>query len=325
MGWLALFFLLLNHSSAYAADGIPEPLQGIHIRDSYFKSPFKEVARVQRILGEGRIVILRRASKEAFYAHKDDPVHENDAVYSMGNARCRLAFNDQNVLTMAPHSDLLIDEVDQDLSKSEKRSLFEVTRGKIVFYAIKLFSTREMRMTVKTPTATVGIRGTKFGTQVEELPRWSDSFKNRLVASSEPVFLAAGEGDNSLTRVYVSEGRVGVTSDIDGKSQEVGTNELVESGPEGMGTVSYDPARVNAFMNEVEGPFLGLRQAPPSPKPAGLPGDASQQQQEDLMKQMDQIEDAKHIETQKDIEHPHEEHSSPPSPPSGPGCEVPCP
>jgi hypothetical protein len=90
--------------------------------------------------------------------------------------------------------------------------------------------------------------------------------------------------------------------------------------------VFHDPARVNSFMNAVEGPFLSRRKAP-SIKPAGLHGDKSQQQQEELIEQIDHIEDAKHLEIQKDLDKHHDDSSHPPegSLPSGPECGGPCP
>jgi hypothetical protein len=228
---------------------------------------------------------------------------------------------------MAPDSDLLVDEVTRDPEKGQKKSFFEVTRGQIVFYAIRLFSVRDIRMKVKTPTATVGIRGTKFGTEIQELPYRSHGFVRHRVASSDPMALAANDPDGSLTRVYVAEGRVGVTSDVDAKAKEVATNEVLEAGPEGLGTVFFDPARVNAFMMSVEGPFMGRPQGTP-PRTPDLNTVKSQQQQEEIIQQIDQIEDAKHLETQKDLDQSHDDHSSHPpegSLPGGPGCGGPCP
>ena len=39
-------------------------------------------------------------------------------------------------------------------------------RGKVMFYAVRLFKYRTASMSVKTPTAVVGVRGTKFGVEV---------------------------------------------------------------------------------------------------------------------------------------------------------------
>jgi len=309
---IAIVFFACAADISWAGTSLPDALRGVRIRDAYFQSDFKEVGRVSRIAGDGDVVVLRRARGEAFKAKVEDPVHENDAVFTIGAIRCRIVFCDKNIVTMAPDSDLLVEEVAVEPSRGEKRSFFEVTRGRAVFYALKLFSIRDIRMKVKTPTATVGIRGTKFGTEVEFLDLRGRNLPGRMVASTNPVISAAEPARETLARVYVSEGLVEVTSEADEKTGSVGPGELIEAGPLGLGPVSFDPGRVDSFMDSVEGPFVRRFQGPVTVESGDVMGDKSMQEHEDTFKQVEQIQDARQVETQKDVDHFHEESTSPP-------------
>ena len=315
--WLAVLALLLPNP--VRAQERPEALAGISIGSDYVPSDFEQAGRIERIVGDGRVVVLHRADKKAFYASVEDPVHENDAVYTLGGVRCRILLEDKNVVTMAPDSDLLIDEVVLDSAKGEKRSLFEVTRGKAVFYAIRLFRFRDVRLHVKTPTATVGVRGTKFGTEIAEVPSSGKAHGRIEVASLEPVRLAQTPA-GLLTRIFVAQGVVGVTSGTVPGSQTLRENEVLEAGPSGLGSVRYDPQAVRSFMEGVEGPMTSGGQAPPPSSGSGPPADSGKQQQDDMMRQLDQVEEAKELQIDKPFE-PHDSGSEPsghpPPPPSG--------
>ncbi len=312
-----LFLLTGTWSLAFER---PEALEGKAVREEYTPSPFKEVGRVERIVGDGEVVVLHRASGEAYFASVNDPLHENDAVFTLERMRCRLMMHDRNVITMAPESDLYIDEVILDDAKGEKRSLFEVTRGKAVFYAIRLFRFREMRLNLKTPTATVGVRGTKFGTEVAEEAALSDGAPNLVTASREPLYLAADNADTRVTRVFVAQGRVNVASSADGATRDLGENEFLEADSSGLGPTFYDPSRVQSFMDGVEGPMVSGGAPRATGGGAGFPGDSSKQQQDEMIRQLDQVEGAKEIQTQTDFEEPSPSHPpSSPSPPSSGG------
>ncbi len=292
----------------------PQALEGVSILDAYVPSEHEPAGRIDRIVGEGRVVVLHRADGTAFFASVEDRVHENDAVYTLGRVRCRILLEDRNVVTMAPESDLIIDEVVLDSVQGQKRSLFEVTRGKALFYAFKLFRYRDMRVRVKTPTATIGVRGTQFGTEIELLPVQGKDPVPRRVASSAPVVLAQeAPARDRLTRVYVAQGRVNVTSDVDRASRDIGENEVIEAGPVGLGRARYDPAAVQSFVDGVEGPMAAAREQGVSTTESAPPDDTAKQQKEEMLRQLDQVEDAKQSQIEQEIEPEHPEHTPGPS------------
>lgn len=328
MGWswmIVLFFFLLI--SPTKAQERPEALEGLSIQEDYVPSEFREAGRIDRIIGEGRVVVLHRSDGQAFFASPGDLVHENDAVFTLGRIRCRIQFEDRNVVTMAPESDLIIDEVVLDSVKGEKRSRFEVTRGRAVFYAIRLFRYRDVRLNVKTPTATVGVRGTKFGTEIERVPSIGRAEESGKVASREPVRLAADSAAGFLTRIYVAMGSVNVTSEVDETSRDLGENEFMEAHALGLGPTVYDPTRVRSFVDGVEGPMVSGEGPGPASTGPGRPEDGAKSHQDDVIRQLEQMEDAKGIEVQREFELQDMQDSEsqsgpsghPPSPPHGGG------
>ncbi|MFC1823409.1 FecR domain-containing protein, partial [Thermodesulfobacteriota bacterium] len=164
---------------------------------------------------------------KAYYARKGDRVYEKDILYSLENCRSRILFNDKNVVMLAQQTQLSIEEVHASLIAGEKRSRFRMIKGRAIFYALRLLRYPKMKLELRTSTAAVGIRGTKFGTEIET--------------------------EKALTRVYVFEGQVEVTSLIDGRVQALRINEVLEADSRGLGDVKFDPAATRGFMESVNG------------------------------------------------------------------------
>jgi hypothetical protein len=83
---------------------------------------------------------------------------------------------------MGENSNMRIKDFQTNQQKSTKSSVLTVIKGKVMFYALRLFKHRSNSMIVETPTAVCGVRGTKWGVEVIEL-------EGRQTASL-PVLLA---------------------------------------------------------------------------------------------------------------------------------------
>ncbi|MFH1491643.1 MAG: FecR family protein, partial [Pseudomonadota bacterium] len=219
---------------------------------------------VKQIKGKGRLLVLKRTENRACYAGEGDPIYESDTLYTLADCRCRLEFTDQNVIVMAARSHLDIDEVYASLFQGVKRSRFKMNQGKAIFYALRLFRYRSMQFELKTPTASIGVRGTKFGTEIEEgVP---------------------GSSQNVLTRVYVLEGEIDVTSLIDGRIQRLQENEILEADRRGLGSVVLDLEKTRSFQGDV---LSGIAETP-DPEPRIL-RDEFRREELDRMNRMDDI------------------------------------
>lgn len=259
-----------------AAKDLPEELRRIPISEKPTRSDTPEVGAVASVAGWGGLVILHKKQDAAYYGKEKDPVFEEDAVYSLKDCRCRLEFRDKSVAMLSPESRLDIGEVALSLLEGEKRASFELVKGKVIFYALPLFGYREMKLQVKTPTAMIGVRGTKFGVEV-----W-------------------GRGrDEAVTRVYVFDGAVDVTSLVDGRKQTLRENETVEADRRGLGEVRLDPEKIRSFLEEVGGEAGSVTQ------PGRTPQIMEQRYRREEMDRFDQLQDIK----QRDITPPVSPHS----------------
>ena len=260
IGSILAFIVFISPSLRVEAMELPKELRQLAIGDKFIKTSLKAVGKISRLTGKGRAVVVHRAKQEAYYANEGDPVYENDALYTLIDCRCRIEFQDKNVVIMAPDTHLDIDEIYESITKGQKRSLFGLTKGKAIFYALRLFRYPKMTLKLKTPTATVGIRGTKFGIEVERPKKGRSSVLNRMLASRNLELVQLSPGNqNIIARVYGIEGEVDVTSLIDGKVQRLRENEILEADRRGLGKVRYDPEGIKAFIETV---ISGMETAP---------------------------------------------------------------
>ena len=249
---LYIFPLIIISSipEVFGYDSLPEELEDVTFRDGFFESQFDEVGSISSISGKGKAVILRRAVKEAFFAKEKDPIYENDAIYTLKDCKCRIIFKDKNVAMMAQDSSLDIDKIYADIREEKKDAVLSMAKGKVIFYVLRLFSYREMSLRLKTPTAIIGVRGTKFGSEIEKIDKSRSEITLNMVADLSNR-ISRSDTVDTLTRIYVIEGEVDVTSLIDGSVKQLHINEILEAGPVGLGEVIFDPQRIRAFTETV--------------------------------------------------------------------------
>ena len=302
--FLILVLICLFLSPVFAAegtDGLPEDLRQLQIGDKFIRSGTNEVGLIGDLTGKGRLVILHKGMKAAYYAREENPVFEDDALYTLGDCRCRIEFRDKNVIIMSSDTQLDIGQIAIDVMKGEKSSLFGMTKGKAIFYVLPLFTYKEMKLELKTPTAMVGVRGTKFGIEVETIKeRRSEEMAPRFAGLASVTAQVETGKDNIVTRAYVFEGKIEVTSLIDGRSQVLRENEVVEADRRGLGVVRIDPEKVRLFL---EGMTSGM-----APAARKVPQQMIEERtiRED-MKRMDRLDDIK----QREITPPTSPHVGP--------------
>jgi hypothetical protein len=299
-----LVFVFLSNPSLAIEDreGLPAELEDVLLRDGFFASKFKEAGTVSKITGKGRLIVVRRATREAFFAKEGNPVYENDALYTLTDCRCRITLKDKNAVTLAPDSHLDIDEVYASSVEGKRRSLLAMAKGKAIFYVLRLFTYRSTSLHLKTATAVIGVRGTKFGAEIMKVEGRDESYTlNRMVASLDPLLAEAdAQKENIITRVYVLEGEVDVKSLIDDSIKRLHENEILEAGIRGLGEVVLDPERTRSFSEAV----ISGKESMPDNKPL-IPDGRVQHEDVDIRERM---EDIKQRERVPDAEHEHHEH-----------------
>jgi hypothetical protein len=238
----------INRGGGAPFESLPGDLKGIEIKDFFVPCLAKHVGVVHAL--QGHVVVIHRGTNEAYFGREGDPIYENDSLTTLGNSRCRIKFYNEDVVTMAPETNFGVDGFEDQRREGRKRSFFSMLKGKAMFYALRLFKYRETRFKVKTPTAIVGVRGTKFGAHVYWVDGEKASGAGIQVAdrgNELGVYLAqlgpAG-ARKSYTDCFAEDGYL----DVNGK--RVGPGEMYR-GESGM-IIPTPPDVLKAFRRETE-------------------------------------------------------------------------
>ena len=224
---------------------LPEALRGLVIKDYFVPSTEKRAGVIRAMLGH--VVVVHRATNEAYFGRTGDTIYENDAIYTLDDSRCRIYFFDDDLVSMAANTQFALDQYEDKREEKRKLSFFSMLKGKAMFYALRLFRYKQMAFRVKTPTAVVGVRGTKFGVHVRWLKEKTASVGNPVVASSDPVqaFLIAakdGGGGSWCTDTFCEDGVI----EVDGKEVPAGYTYHCETGE----VTPSDPEYISQFEEE---------------------------------------------------------------------------
>ncbi len=98
------------------------------------------------------------------------PVELNDEAKT-GNGRMLIEFLDKAQLSLKEHSEVLIDEIYYDPDPSLSKMSMKFTMGTARFASGRLGLINKANIDIKTPTASIAVRGTDFTTTVDELGR----------------------------------------------------------------------------------------------------------------------------------------------------------
>jgi len=118
-----------------------------------------------------------------------DPVHAEDILRTGKPGHMRIVFDDDSVLTLGDSSELTVSDHVFAPDQGETRSLVDLLSGTVNAVVSEYYKNPNAAYEVKTKTATAGVRGTEF------------------VVSYEPA--------EKLTEVFVVDGRVEVTSQVE--------------------------------------------------------------------------------------------------------------
>lgn len=208
---------------------------------------------------EGKVELLRQGRPPAVPARLQDPVTMGDAVRTGPNSRAQIRFMDDSVLTLAPGSLVTIEAFHYDREAGVRKAVLQVLRGLVHCAVEKIFKVERPDFLLKTHTAVLGVRGT----------RWFTLLGARYTAVyGESGTLEVGSLFPDMTRTVLVRG---------GEMSSVALKEL-PAAPR-----RYPPAMlevlklwlkkgVPAWVLSLDpGQLLLLEQAPPQPKLQELP------------------------------------------------------
>lgn len=226
---------------------LPEELKSMQIEDKFIKSNESDVGTIQK--ASGQVIVMHKDSNKAYYAITGDAVYQQDVFYTLKDSRCRIRFKTEDIITMGENGKIIVEEISEDSASKEKKSVMSMLRGKAMFYVMRLFKYKKISASVKTPTAVMGVRGTKFGVEVRKAGE-----KIADISNESLIYLAENGSGNFETIIHGFDGTVDVTSNADGSSNAVGAGESLFVDNLGAGNVEpTDPDIANQFIQQTEG------------------------------------------------------------------------
>ncbi|MGO9060143.1 MAG: FecR domain-containing protein [Candidatus Binataceae bacterium] len=121
------------------------------------------IAQVKTVSGDATIV--RNGTSVA--AKVGDPVFEKDTIETGADGAIGLTFVDNTVMSTGPNSEIAMDQYRFDSSNFNGAMLADMHKGTVTMVSGDIARSSPGAMKIKTPTAILGVRGTRFAIQVE--------------------------------------------------------------------------------------------------------------------------------------------------------------
>ena len=154
--------MLMTEGGAALPYDLVTTLAGPHAPGQYAQSETglqaAPIGRVDESVGE---VTATRADGTTVTLAKDSPVFEGDILETGAGGAVALVFIDETEFSLGEDGRMVLDELIFDPASQEGSSTFSVVQGVFVFVSGEIASHNPDEMVVRTPVATLGIRGTK--------------------------------------------------------------------------------------------------------------------------------------------------------------------
>ena len=127
-----------------------------------------EIGAISELRGNGEVV--RQGSTDKLLAEMALDIFSYDDVRT-GNGRIAIEFLDSSVVHLTEHSKIVIDDFVYDPDPNKSKLVLNMASGTARFITGRLAGIKKENIFIRTPSATIGIRGTDFTTTVDELGR----------------------------------------------------------------------------------------------------------------------------------------------------------
>lgn len=132
-------------------------------------SPINSIAAVGKVTEQtGPTEILR--DKKSIPSSLNTGVEMNDTV-STARARAELTFEDKTTVKLTEHSKMIIDDFVYDPKKGSGKLALNMALGTARYASGQIAKNNPQQVAIKTPTASIAVRGTDFSMTVDELGR----------------------------------------------------------------------------------------------------------------------------------------------------------
>jgi hypothetical protein len=122
-----------------------------------------QVAQIKTVSGQAAIV--RNGARTA--AKIGDPLYEKDTIETGADGSIGITFIDNTVMSSGPNSQIVLEDYKFNSSNFKGSMLTDMKRGTVSMVSGDIARSSPGAMKVKTPTAILGVRGTRFVIEVK--------------------------------------------------------------------------------------------------------------------------------------------------------------
>ncbi|MCT2558437.1 FecR domain-containing protein [Tsuneonella sp. YG55] len=129
-----------------------------------FSQPaWAEIGRVRSLVGEVKIIRDGRPITAA----SGVKLEQGDVISTGRNGRVGITFLDNSRAALGPGTEVALDEFTYDRARQTGSFVTRVNRGSLGVVSGNIARSRQDAMRVRTPTSTLGVRGTRFVVEVK--------------------------------------------------------------------------------------------------------------------------------------------------------------
>mgnify|MGYP003149022281 FL=1 len=129
-------------------------------------STWASIGNVDKI--KGNVAVDRKDGDKGVILEKDNDIFSYDTLKT-GNGKVGVLFLDDTRVDLTEHSKLVIDEFVYDPNSKKGKLSLSAKLGTIKYASGQIAKTSRQDIQIKTPTATIGVRGTDFSMTIDEL------------------------------------------------------------------------------------------------------------------------------------------------------------
>jgi len=119
-------------------------------------------------LSKGNSIIDRKDGERGVKVEKDLDIFSYDTVKT-GKGQVAIEFLDETRVDITQHSKLIIDDFVYDPNQKTGKLSLKATLGTVRYASGQIAKNSAQNISIKTPTATVSVRGTDFAMTIDEL------------------------------------------------------------------------------------------------------------------------------------------------------------
>lgn len=146
------------------ANGLALVLILLAVSGSVAKADNAQVAQIKTVSGQAEIV--RNGARAA--ARVGDPLFEKDTIETGTDGAIGITFIDNTVMSSGPNSQIVLEDYKFNSSNFKGSMLADMNRGTVSMISGDIARSSPGAMKVKTPTAILGVRGTRFVIEVKD-------------------------------------------------------------------------------------------------------------------------------------------------------------